>query len=345
MRQVFALLLLAACNTPATTAVPGTLEMTGETVLTIDGKPISKDFIDALTSQIPPRQLDMMKQSGQFKDFVEQMATGQILYEKALAEKLYEDPKIKFKVAIAERDALIKEYMARVSASAVNDAALTAEYEKKASMFKRPQAQVRHILLKDQAEADAVLALVKGGGDFAAIATEKSQDKGSAVKGGDLGWISNGQISKEFSEAAFAAAPNDTVGPIQDRTGFHILQVTGKREAIPMEEVKDQLESAIKQESLKKLFDEVKAGAKIEWKIDPGGPAKTDGPPGMQLQGGPMGGPPPGGAPQIKIGPAGSPPGAPPAGAPASSGGPAAPAPAAPPAAPAPAAPPAAPAH
>jgi peptidyl-prolyl cis-trans isomerase C len=345
VRQVFALLLLAACNTPATTAVPGTLEMTGETVLTIDGKPISKDFIDALTSQIPPRQLDMMKQSGQFKDFVEQMATGQILYEKALAEKLYEDPKIKFKVAIAERDALIKEYMARVSASAVNDAALTAEYEKKASMFKRPQAQVRHILLKDQAEADAVLALVKGGGDFAAIATEKSQDKGSAVKGGDLGWISNGQISKEFSEAAFAAAPNDTVGPIQDRTGFHILQVTGKREAIPMEEVKDQLESAIKQESLKKLFDEVKAGAKIEWKIDPGGPAKTDGPPGMQLQGGPMGGPPPGGAPQIKIGPAGSPPGAPPAGAPASSGGPAAPAPAAPPAAPAPAAPPAAPAH
>jgi peptidyl-prolyl cis-trans isomerase C len=323
--------------------------MTGETVLTIDGKPVSKDFIDALTAQIPPRQLEMMKSSGQFKDFVEQMAMGQVLYDRAVAEKMYEDEKVKFKIAIAERDAIIKEYMNRASLAAVTPEALQKAYDDKASMYKRAQAKVRHILLKDGPAADALAAQIKGGGDFAALAREKSEDAGSGQKGGDLGWISNGQISKEFSEAAFAANVNDVIGPIQDRTGFHIIQVTEKRDGIPLDEVKDQLETVVKQESLKKLFEDVKAAAKIEWKIDPGGPKTEGGAPGIPgmppgRPGGPtlnLGGPPPGapagaapGAPgaapgaPLKLAPVGSPPPAAPGAAPAAPAAPASAAPA-----------------
>jgi peptidyl-prolyl cis-trans isomerase C len=308
--------------------------MKGEVALTIDGKPISKEYLDAMTSQIPAKQLEMMKSSGQFKEFVEQMGMAQQLYDKAIAEKMHEDPKIQFKIAIAERDALIKEYMNKVSTSAVTPEALQAKYTEREAQYKRAQVKVAHILVKDQAEADALLAQLKGGGDFAAVAKEKSQDRGSAQKGGDLNWIAQGQISKEFSDAAFAAPLNEIVGPVQDRLGFHLLRVSEKRDAIPLEEVKDQLEGVIKQDAVKKLLEDIKANAKIEWKIDAGGPPAGAAPAGMP------GAP---GAPTIQLspGPKGPPPSgtAAPAGAPAAP--PAPPAGGAPPAAPPPAAPPA----
>ncbi|HYF01819.1 MAG TPA: peptidylprolyl isomerase [Patescibacteria group bacterium] len=92
-----------------------------------------------------------------------------------------------------------------------------------------------HILInfgnnKDSAKAEAnkILARAKKGEEFGMLASEFSQDKGSAVQGGDLGFFPKGQMVKPFEEAAFAAAPGSIVGPVESQFGYHIINVKEK---------------------------------------------------------------------------------------------------------------------
>ena len=101
------------------------------------------------------------------------------------------------------------------------------------------QTDVRHILIKptevlDEAAAEALagqlMERVKGGEDFSALARQYSDDIGSAAEGGELGWTNPGQMVPEF-EAAMAAAEEGVVTePFRSEFGWHILEVTGRRD-------------------------------------------------------------------------------------------------------------------
>ena len=82
----------------------------------------------------------------------------------------------------------------------------------------------RHILVASQAEADAVLALLDGGGDFGFLAVELSQDPGSGSLGGDLGCVVEGSFVQPFETAAYAAEPGDVVVS-ESQFGFHVIEV------------------------------------------------------------------------------------------------------------------------
>ncbi|MFB3903642.1 MAG: peptidylprolyl isomerase [Acidobacteriota bacterium] len=107
-----------------------------------------------------------------------------------------------------------------------------------------PEEQVRasHILIKtaqgqDEAEArkkaEAVLARVKAGEDFAKLAKEVSEDPQSAERGGDLGFFGHGQMVPEFEQAAFALQPGQTSDLVKSPFGFHIIRVLEKTTAQP----------------------------------------------------------------------------------------------------------------
>jgi parvulin-like peptidyl-prolyl isomerase len=102
-----------------------------------------------------------------------------------------------------------------------------------------------HILIgfgtnKDSARAVAekVLARVRGGEDFAKVAQEVSEDKGSAMRGGDLDYFGRGRMVKPFEDAAFAASVGSIVGPVESQFGYHIIKVTDKKtESIEYSEI------------------------------------------------------------------------------------------------------------
>ncbi len=92
-----------------------------------------------------------------------------------------------------------------------------------------------HILIgfgsnKDSARAEArrLLQRARAGEDFAQLARQYSQDRGTAQRGGDLGWFPRGRMVKPFEEAAFAAEPGAIVGPVESPFGFHIIAVHSK---------------------------------------------------------------------------------------------------------------------
>jgi foldase protein PrsA len=103
----------------------------------------------------------------------------------------------------------------------------------KAALGTPEQIQASHILVATKEEADAILAELKQGGDFAAIAKEKSIDPGSKDNGGDLGLFGKGKMVPEFEAAAFALKINEISGVVQSEMGFHIIKKTAEQMSYP----------------------------------------------------------------------------------------------------------------
>ncbi len=109
------------------------------------------------------------------------------------------------------------------------------------------QHKVRHILIKPNALVSTQLAnerllklkiRIEGGADFAQLARTNSDDRGTALKGGDLGWVSKGQMVAEFEEMMLQSPIGVISQPFRSEFGLHILQVTDMREYDGTEEVK-----------------------------------------------------------------------------------------------------------
>lgn len=154
----------------------------------------------------------------------------------------------------------------------VSDADLRARYEQKlAQLAKDEQRRASHILLtvapdaaaadkaKVKEQAQALLAeLRQTPARFAELAKARSQDPGSAAKGGDLDFFTRGSMVKPFEDAAFALAKGQLSDLVESEFGFHIIQLTDIRQpAKPsFESLRAELERELKQQQSLKAYVE-----------------------------------------------------------------------------------------
>lgn len=102
-------------------------------------------------------------------------------------------------------------------------------------------ADVRHILVATEEEANDVINALNAGESFANLAKSVSTDTGSGAKGGELGWAPVTTYVKEFQDAVKAAKIGDIVGPIKSQFGFHVIQVRAREDR---DLTQDQIDSA-----------------------------------------------------------------------------------------------------
>ena len=125
-------------------------------------------------------------------------------------------------------------------------------YNQNIQQYQTPeQVRASHILLntegKDEAtvrtRAEELLAKVKAGADFAALAKEHSEDEASKVMGGDLDYFGRGRMVPEFETAAFGLEPGQISDLVKTQYGFHIIKVVDKRPASTrsLDEVRPQI--------------------------------------------------------------------------------------------------------
>jgi peptidyl-prolyl cis-trans isomerase D len=137
----------------------------------------------------------------------------------------------------------------------ISDDDLKARYQRDIQQYEVPnRVHVEHILFmtvgKPDAEVDEIkkkaediLKQVKKGAKFEDLAKKNSEDPGTKDKGGDLGWIVQGQTVPEFEKVAFSLQPGTVSDLVKTQYGFHIIKVLAKETAHtkPFDEVKDSI--------------------------------------------------------------------------------------------------------
>lgn len=160
---------------------------------------------------------------------------------------------------------------------AVTDGEIESYYQEHKDDFKEPEEVcASHILVKVKASpeaeghpdeearkiAEGLLAQVKAGGDFKALAKKSSEDKGSATGGGDLGCFGRGHMVPAFENAAFNMKTGEVSELVRTDFGYHVIKIDSRREEnLPaLSQVKDRIRQTLLSQRARALVEE-KMGA------------------------------------------------------------------------------------
>lgn len=235
-------------------------------VATMNGEPITEsDLAIALT--------DLNEQFGQLPQEQRRAAALSAVIEIRLlaaeAEKagLADGDEFSRRMALLRQRALHSAYIDEEIAGTVTDEAVRARYDEQiAATTPAEELRARHILVETEDEAKAIIADLEAGGDFEAIAKEKSKD-GAAANGGDLGYFTAGRMVPEFETAAFALEVGaHSKEPVQTQFGWHVIKVEDKREQQPpaFEQVAPQFRSLLLREAYFNKVTELREAAAVE---------------------------------------------------------------------------------
>jgi len=240
-------------------------------VAVVNGVPIPQSRMDFIVkSQAQQGQKDSPELRQQIKEV---LVTRELIAQDATKKGLDKNADVQMQLEMAKQEFLIRAYFDDLLKTAQpSDAQLRAEYDKlKASQegAKRTEYRARHILVKTEPEAKAIIASLNktGGKNFAALAKQKSIDKGSKEQGGLLDWSDGSQYVPEFTAAMSKLDKGQyTKEPLKTRFGYHIILLEDTRpvEFPPFDQVKDRVAQAMLKSVRDKKIDELRAAAKIE---------------------------------------------------------------------------------
>jgi len=152
--------------------------------------------------------------------------------------------------------------------SPVTDAEIKAVYDEQYAGKTKQEFKARHILVRTEDEAKALIKQLDGGADFAQLAKEHSTGPSSSA-GGDLGWFEKDMMVKPFADAV-ASMTNGThsSSPIKTQFGWHIILREDAKDlgAVELAQVKDDIISSLRTQKLRALINKLRENAKVEVK-------------------------------------------------------------------------------
>jgi len=226
---------------------------------------------DDLSGNLPPQ----LQGADRDRALLDNLIVAQVVAQKADADKVGSGPEFERKLAYLRGKLLTELYLGKIAKDAATDGTIQKTYDDVAKAQKpEPEVHARHILVEKEEDAKKALARVKGGEDFAKVATELSKDPGA--KGGDLGWFTKDRMVPEFADAAFKLEPNQISEPVKSQFGWHVIKVEEKRtkEFPKLDQVRDQVVRYVMQKAEGEEVIKLRDGAKIERFDEP--PPKAD---------------------------------------------------------------------
>lgn len=261
--RVFALLLFAlphsamAQDSGASDADP--------VVAQINGAPLLQSEVKEAIGNLPPQYQANIESV--LPTLIERLIDFRLMSDAGRAQGLATDAEVLARLARLESAVIRDVYLERHLESAVTDEKLRARYdEQQAARGATEEVQARHILLATEEEAQATIAELDAGADFAELAKERSTGP-SGPQGGDLGFFSAEQMVPPFSEAAFALQPGEySKAPVQTRFGFHVILVEQRRAVEPpsFEAEKPALSDELRDEAVQAMVAELREKATVE---------------------------------------------------------------------------------
>jgi peptidyl-prolyl cis-trans isomerase C len=236
----------------------------GPVVATVNGAPIMKSVLDIYGAQRKASQGEGEKVDDQ--EILNEVISLELMRQEGVSKGLDTSPTV-----VATMDQQTRTLLAGVAIrdfvqnNPVTDEQARAVYDKEIG---KPgtEYKARHILVKTREEAEELIHELDKGGDFSALAKEKSTDT-SASEGGDLGWFSTAQMVQPFADTVAGLKKGSyTEEPVQTQFGWHVILLEDTRESTPpaFDDIKDRLKVLVANQQLQQHIQQVREAAKIE---------------------------------------------------------------------------------
>ncbi len=246
-----------------------------DAVAVVNGKYIGKKTLETLENEI-----SMRSRGQQFpKDkLIEELIQRELLVQDAIQKQLDKSPEFIERMNTVKSSLLSQAALQNfLKSNPISEAQLKAEYDKKMGAA-GTEYKARHILLKTEEEAKAVIEELNNGADFVELAKAKSTGP-SGPQGGDLGWFAPDRMVPPFSEAVIALENGKvSAEPVKTQFGYHVILREDAREQTPppFEAVKEQIKPVLQREVVQQLMENLRKQAKVEILYkEPAKPAPT----------------------------------------------------------------------
>ncbi len=231
----------------------------------VNGVTIPQSRIDAIAkAQAAQGQADTPELRARIRDH---LITQEVIAQEAVKRGLDKTPEGTAQLEYARQQTLTQIYLQDYARrNPVGEDALKKEYEKVRSEVGDKEYHARHILVKTEDEAKAIIAQIKKGANFQKLAAEKSEDS-SKSNGGDLGWSGPERYVPAFGNALKKLKKGQmTETPVQTQYGWHVIRLEEDRpRKFPaFDEVKPQIQNQLQQQSVAKVVQDLRAKAKVE---------------------------------------------------------------------------------
>jgi len=235
-------------------------------VARVNGEEIRRSALDRARTLLP-EQYRQIPMEMVFKVLVDSLVDMERAAADAREQGLHRSDVFKKQMASIEKQVLQRMAFSQEMESKVTDEAVRKRYDTFVeAAASNEEVHARHILLKTEDEAKAVIGELDGGGDFAQLARDKSTGP-SGPGGGDLGFFGRGQMVPEFEEAAFKLETGThTSTPVKTQFGWHVIKVEERRKAEPppFEQAEEQLRAELQQTVGAAYVERLRKDAKIE---------------------------------------------------------------------------------
>lgn len=249
-------------------AAPAKPKPAPDTVIaTIDGVNVTEADLDIALDNLD-QQFARLPEDQRRAAALSAVIEIKLMAKEAVAKGLDKDPDYVRRAAFLQERALHAEEIEKEVTQKVTDDEIKARYE--AEIAKRPKVEevhARHILVKTEDEAKAVIKELEGGKKFEDVANEKTTDPSGKGSGGDLGFFAAGQMVPEFEKAAFALKPGEyTKEPVKSQFGYHVIKLEEKRQQPPpaYDAVKEQVKGLVIRDKYLAKVKALRAAAKVE---------------------------------------------------------------------------------
>lgn len=250
----------------ATALAALTAPVFAQTAFTVNGQTVSVAEQKELMKVLADRGVKDQKQQLEAARSI--LAQEKLIEEAAKKANIAQDPAVKALIAERKTEIYSAELVRKnAAAHPLTDADLKKTYEEVKKQYDPNEIKVRHILVKTEQEAKDIIKSLNAGGDFAAIAKEKSLDQGTAAQGGEIPFTNIRRIAiLGFAETAMALNKGSLLPvPFHSALGYHVIQLQDKRE-VPLpsfDALKPQIQNLAAQRQAQQYMADLMRNAKI----------------------------------------------------------------------------------
>lgn len=235
-------------------------------VAKVEGVKIYRRDVEIAFRSLPP-EIQKRGLPAVYEKVLEMLIERRMVTIYGRREKFHKDKEVKLRLKVAEDQIIREVYLNRLISKYLTEDRVRAHYD--AFVKKNPsktEVRARHILMKDEAKAKALIEEIQSGTDFAEAAKKNSTGP-SAARGGDLGYFTKGEMVKGFSDVAFQLKKGEVAKtPVKTQFGWHIIKVEDKRtrQAPPYERIKGQMRREVWAQLGQNFLRQYRSQAKVQ---------------------------------------------------------------------------------